>query len=175
MSMTRHQHDQTLASLSSSIQKVYEAIPSADWWTAPQIAAELFRQGIRQDTNRIAGGINTLVDAGLALARGKKFQRAYTFPLVEAPKQPKQLVPPAIAPSPPKPEPKPMAEAPSKTPAAAAPSDPLTRMLQHADYLRRLADDIELAAMEAQQQVADAQKKGRQFEQLQTLLKEVTG
>lgn len=171
MGMTKHHHDQILDSQTSNAKKVYECIPSADFWTGPQIAAELFRQGSKQDTNRVMGCINTLVDAGLVRERGKKFQRAYTFPLVEAPKQQQKLT---TQPPPPKPEPKDMPAPPSTTPAPAMASDPLLRMLQHADYLRRLADDIELAAMEAQQQNEEAKKKGRRFEQLQTLLKEAT-
>ena len=70
-----------------------------------------------------------------------------------------------------------MAAAPSKLAASqttAKAGDPLTKLIQHADYLRRLADEIDEAALEAQQLIEEAKKNGRRFEQLQKLLNETT-
>lgn len=148
MSMTKHRHDQILAAQISSAQKVYDAIPVADRWTHKQISTEVFRRGLRMEANHVEGCIAALVDAGLVReCAGRTYRRAYSFPLVEA--KPRHDIS--------KMEFKQMDDAPTKQ---AKPTDPFAKLASASTALRKMADEIDEAVLDAMQQLEAARTEG---------------
>lgn len=148
--MPRHKHDQILAGQISSVRKVYAVVPIAEAWTIAQIIGELARTGIKQDTHHVDGCVKTLVEAGLVKldSTRRAYQRIYCFPEVKQ----EAAAPGELAHNK---EPSPMSAAP-----APKKIDPLTKLTQHAGFLRNLADDIDEAVLEAMAQLEAAKSEG---------------
>lgn len=160
-------------------QKVFSAVPIADTWNAVEVHQELVRQGRARDFKTTQGCLASLVESGIVVEpeRGA-FRRAKMR--VKAMDDLKEIVP-----SPPTPASMPLKEQPimptvPHSPDAGAaklhtPLDRLSllsgRVQQMMAGLQALADDIETAALEIADQMAENEENARKLKQLQALLK----
>lgn len=148
--------------LSSVCQKVYAVVPIQESWTIQQIRAEADRKaiGVTRDHQVFGGCIHTLVKCGLVNESPPgKFRRAKITVKQETEKQP-EAKEPEVTPQQ------------TKQPAQQALST-IDRLSVLALQLKKLASEIESAAIEIEEQNAVNAEGRKKLEQLQALLKGV--
>jgi hypothetical protein len=192
--MTPQKFQRTLDGMTTISRKIFEFVPIGESKTASQIVTAMRNTSTRPDLKTATGCLNSLKDAGLV----KEPERGLFVQVVprEIPPGvinyvPPPVIPPEAAPNWSKqemPVPSktvvPLAE--SRAPAerrsfAELAGDPplspaqkfgdlATSLRLKAQNLIRLADDIDAAALEFEQQVEDATTKLQQFNALKALL-----
>jgi hypothetical protein len=145
-------------------QKVYSAVPISEPWSTSYIQCEMQRNGgSNKDMSIISGCLNSLVASGLIVEKERgTFMRA---PVKDKPidKQSEQ----------PTSKKEPMATLSPKThrsPVAIL-SAISTRANVTADALKKLAEDIEMAALEIEESISLGDAETQKLRQLQQLLK----
>lgn len=167
--MTPSRQRQLLAGQTALARKVYDAIPIAEAWSVSQIICELARVGVRHDKRVLEGCLSCLAGSGLVTKGGGTYRRVSVNERVPAPTVPEEeeVTMPAAASSMP----------PSKQPANAIThlSNLASRATELATQLRDLADDIEAAAIEVDEQFKMNGEDLQKLKQLQGLLKSLGG
>lgn len=167
----------TLAGHNAAARKVFEAVPKAEPWPVSKIANEYARlHGIALDRRVLDGCLSALAESGLIRERnGRVF---ICTPIRRAVKSPALCADAAIADEQPDTTPETTPETAATevamnmkaaTPAAAV-ADPVTRLSELAHKLRGLADEIDSAALDAQQAIENASADSKALAQLRTLL-----
>lgn len=164
--------------LTGVAQKVYKAVPISEAWTAPQISGEISRLGGNTALNIVGGCLCNLIQSGLVLERGKGlFIRAPVKEAVprddideasegiKAATEVKIEVKKDVA----------MSTAPKPQPAPVDVIDRLTalsaRARSGAELMKKLAADIDTAAIEIEGQMSSNTGEMAKLKQLQILLK----
>lgn len=165
--ISRSRFDAAHQEMSTAAQKVYAAVPIADFWTAPKIAAEMKRQGINVGIAHVAGCLDSLQHAGLV-----REQLRGHFSRTEIREAPVRKPTPAaendqIIIKPPKEIMKP---SPKKTPLEML-GDLSAQAVVLADMVKKFAGEIEIAAIEIQQLIETGDEETAKLRQLKSLLK----
>lgn len=172
MSMNAARASQVVQSLTGVAKKVYDVAPIAQRWSSGTIVGELFRLGHKVDKRTVDGVLNDLVEKGLLIEpkRGE-FMRA-TIKVPTLPPPASALAP--VVPTQAKPQ---MASIERPT---LKPADLLDRMASISGKLRdlgrdasNLANDIDDAAIAAQQKIEGASADASKLRQLQQLLRSI--
>ncbi|QRF55754.1 hypothetical protein [Variovorax paradoxus] len=145
------------SSLNSIARKVLDAVPAHAIWNKAQIHAELRRVGVSCDRSLVDGCLDNLRGQGLIKepTRGE-FTRVTAKTTTHQPEEPM-------------PTPQTPPFRPSASPAPAK-KDPLSRLADAAKLLRQVADEIDAAALDAEETVQAAAKDTEKFRQLKALL-----
>ena len=148
--------------LPQNMKKVYDVVPIKDFWGESYIMSELSRQGFSYSGEKSCIGIlNRLKDLGLVKEiESGKFQRVAVTAKVT--KQEPVKAPPQIE--------EVMSTSTPKTPIAQL-NDLAMQAIQIADLCKKLAGDIEAAAINIDDHVAFTAKDSLKLKQLQELLK----
>jgi hypothetical protein len=146
--------------LNGIAKRVLAAVPIAELWSRQQVMAELRRTGCAAETNYVEGCLDALRGRGLVREpeRGR-FQRVVARAAVLQVLEETDMA---------------VADAKSTTPAAAASAgglDPLTRLATLAAAARRLANEIEEVALEAEARLDEFRADAEKLRTLQGLLK----
>lgn len=172
MSMSSAKFERIFVGLTSAAQKVYEAVPISETWSANKIGSELRRKNIGIDFSIVQGCLNSLIDVGLVVERGRgEFRRT---PIRKAAEK-QEIAQPT--------EEIEMQNKPQATKTAAKPATnaaPMTvldrlgelsqRVAQMSHQLTALSSDITDAAVEIQSQMDANEENIAKVRQLQTLL-----
>ena len=156
MAITEAKLESALRSLNGSAAKVYASVPITEAWTVTEIVGELRRVGITYDLSRIQGCLTALVDQGLVkIVRGNiaRYSRVEakakaaepergTLTLVRTSQRPIETLTT---------ERKIM---PDTNPFAEI----VKRLREQAAAMNKLADDLEMASMENDEQLAGLEK-----------------
>ena len=154
------QHARLHSSQTATAKKVYDARPIAEAWDARKIATELRRKGCNIDFRYIEGALAHLVEAGL-------LKEPHKGEFVRVPMKP-ELVRAELEDV--SEQPRPQA---AEQIQVMQKIDPLTRLAAAAGQLRRLAEEIETAALDAQREIEAAGAGSQKLRQLQALLKDL--
>lgn len=143
--------------LNAIARKVLDAVPAQAIWSKTQIHAELRRLGVSCDRSLVDGCLDNLRGQGLIKepSRGeftRVIPKTTTHQLEEL--MPTPQTPPFR---------------PSASPASTK-KDPLSRLADAAKLLRQVADEIDAAALDAEETVQAAAKDTEKFRQLKALL-----
>lgn len=149
---------------SNIAKKVYECIPIASSWTLSQICTEMARKGQGNDHRITQGCVNTLVNSGLV----KESPRG-TFRRLSIKQQKKEVTEPALL--------KPIETRKEMTVEMKFPAkkekDPLEMLSSISSSARKLADDLDDAALVIASQIRDIESQSSKLKQLQALLKSI--
>ena len=142
-------------------RKVYCAVPISEAWTATQICAELRRTGV-------SGADRRAVDSCLHLLSERKLLKetargTYMRAAVKTKPQPMEKAMPTPN----------VVQMADKAPPQANEPDGLGKLAAIAGTLRRLADQVETAALELEEKAAMSQEDAVKLRQLQALLKSI--
>lgn len=162
MSHSRFQN--TLNGMTSAARKVFDAVPISEPWSITQIDSELFRLGVKNDKRINMGCLDTLTTAGIIIEKPRgMFVRAKYKP--EAAEKPALSAPQEI--TPPKKD--------AMTTTAQRPIEKLSALSQRVvvamNALKDIAADIEIAAIEIDEQSRSTDEETKKLQQLKTLLK----
>jgi predicted transcriptional regulator len=169
--MTPTRYQATLSGQTSVAKKVYEHVPALEAWTAIQISQALTRATKSQmDFKILQGCLKALRESGLIreTQRGM-FQRVDVKEKLEEPlprSEPAKSVVAPISPS------APMA-APTKTPIEIL-SEISARVVALNGELKKIASDIETAAIVIEEGMAENEENLGKLKQLQSILKSLT-
>lgn len=158
--MRMSKYEATVRELSVSARKVFECVPIEEEWTAFRIGAELKRKGTPKDRRLVDGCLAALVRDGLITHHPIKgtFQRIE--PRVSAPVIDMVTKEEVVS-----------SARPNHMELMSALAD---RARGLSAEMKKLADDIEAAAVTIDEEIAQAGKDTTKLRQLQTLLKELT-
>lgn len=145
----------------SVAQKVYDATPMTEAWTAQSITAELQRVGVHREFKVVLGCLNTLIEAGLVFeAKKNMFQREPIRAVIKVEKKEPEV-----------------AFTQNDMQATQHKDDPIQKLGHLAERLvaistmvKDLAEDINEAALEAQAKMEEHGESAKTLAQLQTLL-----
>lgn len=158
------QFEQRHQSLSAIAKKVYQAVPAKTAWSPSFILSEMQRTGSStRDLRIIEGCLNSLIDAGLVEEPGP---RVFIRAPIKAPKEPptsvifskEELV----------------IEKPQATAKPIEARTPITILSSISVRIKALADELETAALEIEEQIAAKDADAGKLKQLQALLKGLT-
>lgn len=162
------------AAQTSIAKKVLSVVPMAEYWSLKQIMSELVRQGTGRDMNIVSGCLTTLLDCGLIRRKDGAYQRI-NYKTNEEPME----KPPATLTA----TPTPLRQAPAATAdkpviaAVPAPSglDRLIAAGTRARYLGQelinLAEEIDEAVLQAEEEAAAKDAEFTKLRQLSAILK----
>lgn len=157
--------------LTAQAKKVYDSIPCRDGWNPSQVMQDLRRRNISMsDMHVVMGCINSLIGAGL-IAEPERglFMRT---PIREKPTE-KQIQQPELIETPKENMMPAPAAKPTRSPVAIL-SVIASRAKAASDTMRKLADDIETAALEIEENIAAGDADTAKLKQLQQLLKSLS-
>lgn len=148
----QHARAQNILSGQSNLaRRVFAAVPMQEFWSVPQISAEMNRlEPHNLSKGEITGCLRSLEDAGLVNETASLTFRS----TVKPPKENATVEP-------------------KKTPVTSQLSL-LERLAAKAEALRALADDIDLLAMEAEEAIKAASLDSEKLKQFQAMLKQMT-
>lgn len=158
--MNVNRYEAVTRELTPTARKVFDCVPAQEAWTPFRIGTELKRQGVPKDRRVVEGCLVALVQDGLITRDPIKD----TYQRIE-PRAP------ALSLVQPQEEPKVNTKKPSHMDRMSALAERARGM---AVDLKKLADDIEAAAVLIDEEIADAGRDTTKLRQLQTLLKELT-
>lgn len=156
-------HEERLRHLSSIARKVYEAVPKSEPWSLSYINSELQRTGgTGRDTRILLGCLNGLKIAGLVeeptrgtfIRVGVRAEKPKSAPIESQPQQEIKTM-----------------QAIATTSAVKAIRAPIAILSDLAARLRQVADDVETAALEIDEHLAQKSAGAEKLAQLQQLLK----
>lgn len=160
--MTPEKQKQKLSGQTTIAQKVFQAVPVAEAWTAAQISTALNRAtGSRMDQHTLQGCLRALAEAGLVRAteHGVLYQRT---PVSAAPAtSPKTKEVTVTQPSPP------------ATTQPAAPASAIDLLGSLSQKMRALADEVDAAALALEEEQSRSTEGAAKLKQLKALLSEV--
>jgi len=170
MAMNYSRFKSVLNNMTSAAQKVYEAVPLATTWTHDQIHREMRRIGNHMDYRTMQGCVNSLCGAGLVREApiGGQFIRTEVRGK-PGPKPIKEQLEALQAEST-----TPMAQPTVLTPVPTTPRSPVDILGDLAAKCRKLADEVDAAALAAQAYVEESDRSTEKLRQLQTLLKSLS-
>lgn len=173
--LSQARHKALYGGLSSIHQKIYSVVPSDRTCTASDVLTELRSKSVSQDPKAVSWCLMHLVETGLAREpQPGRFIRIGVKTKAANEPAPHQEEPPAL-----EPETMPALQAIPQTPPAdptsAGAIDRLGKIaadaLRISESLKKLASDIETAALEIDSQFAAEAQKTAKLRQLQNLLK----
>jgi hypothetical protein len=178
--MNRRKFDRLLAAQNTIAKKIFACIPIAQAWPRHVVQAEMARAGVTCRQQVFDGVLSNLADCGLIRESPighfqqvavREFERE--FEREEAANETHESGDePAIATTPTENDMPKSAAAPADTNDVKSP-DPVTRLGNLASQLRELADEIEEAALDAQQLVEAAGAESKKLQSLRALLKDI--
>ena len=153
--MNQQRAESILDNQTALAQRVFKCVPIQEWWTVHQIANELDRRGPHNHTKTILGGcLRTLKEAGLVTEGPKDTYRSAVKPQIKLPK--------SIGP---------MGQIDDK--AAPVQLDLASRLANKANELRKLAESLDMLALEIDDEITKASKAGSEkLRMLRELLSE---
>lgn len=157
--MTPEKQKQKLSGQTTIAQKVFQAVPVAEAWTAAQISTALNRAtGSRMDQHTLQGCLRALADAGLVRAteHGVLYQRA---PVSAAPATP--------------PKTKEVTVTQPATTQPAPPASAIDLLGSLSQKMRALADEVDAAALALEEEQSRSTEGAAKLKQLKALLSEV--
>jgi hypothetical protein len=170
--MTPSKFAQKMQNQTTIAKKVYEAVPIAESWSVKQILSEMFRVTRSQADHKIVNGcIKSLIDSGLVYEPiNGQYQRAQVKEkAIEPEKIPLKIV---------KEKGIEMDVTIKKEPDIENNSNPIdvlgklsSRLLSVNRDIKKIADDIDSAAISVQEQLEESEGKSEKLKQLQQLLK----
>lgn len=156
-----------LRGMTSVAQRIYQAVPIAEAWTAAQINAELIRGNTRIDRRVFQACLSALHDVHLIADKGQgRYQRTAIKEKPTAAIEDAMPIAPRAIPAPP-------TAAHNPTQAKPQPS-PLDLLGALSARLRTLADEVDSAALLIDAQISANQEDMAKLKQLQSLLKSMT-
>jgi hypothetical protein len=144
MNYTRH--IQMLGAQTTIAQRVFDCVPASEVWTLADILREYtrVRGGLLIQKDVAEGCLSALIEGGLVKKSSGGYIRAYQVPIPPPPTLHLHKENPVTA----------------QATTEATKKDPLAKLASAADYLRRLANEIDEAALEAQQMIDAAKSEG---------------
>ena len=184
--MKRHKYQAILKGLTASSRKVLDATPINEAWTAQQITSELRRLGQAKDFRLVEGCLHSLVTSGIVVeVRPHVFRRVEIrepMTVDERIEEIEMSVPDQISQLTSHPE-EPSVANTTITKSSVkkiSPANPMetlaslaTKARSMADDMRNLADEIDLAALQAEEHVAGMKQAAQRLQALQSLLKDI--
>jgi len=167
MAINSVRFDSIFKTLSSTVQKVYSAVPIQCAWNKHQIHDELIRKNMASTLSHTTGCLNQLVVSGLIAESSRGyFVRIEIRGSVDKPSEKVKLNSfndflPMNTPVP-------------KTEPIDQLAKLATQVKDISFQLKNLANDIETAALDITEQMNNADEGTKKFKQLQALLKELT-
>jgi hypothetical protein len=156
--------------LTSVAQRVYEATPIKEYWSANQVLQELHRQGRSMTLNEVTGCLNSLKNRKLVRETKAGFCRTHVIEKDAAPVAPLKVVQPAVAPT------SVALEVPAKVepPAPTPPIDRLAaisaRLAGVMTTIGGIVADIEAAALDIESQLTEGDEEVQKLRQLKSLI-----
>lgn len=184
--LSETKRDRILQGQTTTARKVYDAIPIAEPWDTYKIAAELERRGVSIDFSIMVGCINTLIRAGLAAeperrtyirtpVRAKAVQAIVSSVLDDDDDDTTDIEDINTMPAPVQ---NPARQKPGKGTPQTATIDRLGALAEKAtslaNELKKLSAEIETAAIDIAEQIADVEAKAEKLRKFQALLSEIS-
>ncbi len=159
--ISQSRFEQRFKSMTAIAQKVYAAVPMVEPWSPSFICSEMQRLGSStRDSRVVEGCLNTLKEAGLVLEPSRRvFIRSPIKPDPIIPPQKDQAMTNAIT------------LTASKTDKTEKKSRaPIAILSELATRLKKLSDDMEIAALEIDDYITSKDADAEKLKQLQVLL-----